>query len=58
MKNALAALTSVMLLDTLLADERRLALAFARWQRQPGIIPALHVATSGWLLTGDIAELG
>lgn len=58
MKNVLAGITGLLMLNTLLADERRLALAFARWERQPSLVSALHVATSGLFLARDLGALG
>jgi hypothetical protein len=58
MKNLLAGAVTVGLACTLLADERSFARAFVRWERNPCLVSALHVATSGLFLAEDIAALG
>jgi len=57
MKNALAVATTAIIAMQLIADENNLSRAFVRWQRNPCLVSALHVVTSGLFLAEDIAAL-
>jgi hypothetical protein len=58
MKNALAIAITAMAAMQLIADENDFRKAFLRWERNPCLVSALHVATSGLFLAEDIAALG
>lgn len=58
MKNALAVAIAAIAAMQLIADENDFRKAFLCWQRNPCLVSALHVATSGLFLAEDIAVLG
>lgn len=57
-RKTLAVLIGVHALTLLTANADDLARAFARWQRNPCLVSALHVATCGLFLAEDVAALG
>lgn len=58
MRNASAAVMVILTVTTLLADERKFALALIRWRRDRSLGSLLHLATSGFFLAEDVAALG
>lgn len=51
-------LTTAAALGVILADAEGIARAWARWQADPSLVSAFHLATCGLFLAEDVAALG